>query len=364
LSPNIVHVTPYYPPHLGGVERVAEALAVRSATRHDVVVLTSTSEEAVVEKHGRMTVHRLRAREFAHTPLPVLRLFTRLISLRANTVVHVHVAHAIWPDLVALAAMVRRFRVVAHFHLDVDPSGRAGVLLPAYKKHLLARSLRRANAVIALTETQATEIIVKYALNPSRVHVIGNGVDSAYVALPLRPRAADSPLRLLFVGRLEVQKNVPRLLRALQRVSAPVEVVIVGGGEKLLECQALVHELGLDNVQLVGPKFGDDLLDWYGWADAFAMTSDREGMPLALLEAMASGLAIIATDVSDLRAQVGPGGLVVPADDAAVAGAIEQLAGDTELLTRLQSASRERGRSFTWDPIAAEIEDVYESLRA
>jgi glycosyltransferase involved in cell wall biosynthesis len=379
----VIQLTPYYPPHLGGVERVAEALARGLAPTHDVEVWTTdigategadagagtTGTDpgvhpiATAPGAERFPVYRLPAVEIAHTPL-ARRLFTRLLALPTGSIVHVHVAQAWWPELVAVAATRRRFRVVAHFHLDVDPTGPTGVLLPLYKSQCLARSLRRADAVLALTDSQADFLVRRYDIAPAHLHVLPNGVDRRFLELGPHPRRPGDPLRALFVGRLERQKNIPRLLRALALVDEPVEVVVVGDGEQRERCQAMRDELGLEGVRFVGRQSGPALQAWYAWADVFVLPSDREGMPLALLEAMAAGLAVVATDVSDVAVQVGDAGVVVAPDDGPLAEAIASLARHQPHLSTLQGRSRARGRAFGWDAVVARLATVYESLPA
>jgi glycosyltransferase involved in cell wall biosynthesis len=347
------------------VEKVAEALAAGLSADYDVEVWTTgvAADRSTVVPTGSLRVIRFPAFEIAHTPI-ARGLLRRLLTLSPDSVVHVHVAQAVWPELVAIAAWRRRFRVVAHFHLDVDPTGPSGFLLPLYKRHFLRHSLRSADAVVALTRTQSDFLHTTYGIASDRLHVLANGVDAKFFSCSATPRPTGQPLRALFVGRIDPQKNVPRLLRALAHVPQPVELVIVGDGEERARCQSISAELGLRGVQFVGIQRDDALLAWFDWADVFVLPSDREGMPLALLEAMAAGLAVVATDVSDLAQQVGDAGLVVPPDEEHLVGAISALANDGQLLSTLQDRSRAQGRSFGWGPAITRLTDLYESLPA
>ncbi len=233
-----------------------------------------------------------------------------------------------------------------------------------YKGHCLLRTLQRADAVVALSQGQADFLVEEYAIAPERLVVVPNGVDEAFLELHRTGRLPGHPMRVLFVGRLDPQKNVPRLLRAIAEVTDPVEVVVVGDGQERERCESLCTELGLDHVRFVGAQHGRALVDWYDWADLFVLPSDREGMPLALLEAMAAGLAVLTTDVSELAEQVGDAGLVVAPGVEHLAHAIALLARDTVLLTTLQARSRARGRSLGWDTAVAQLTSLYESLPA
>ena len=195
--------------------------------------------------------------------------------------------------------------------MSTPPVGRA-CSCRLYKRHCLARTLQHADAVVALTVGQAQFLAHEYDIAPRRLVVVPNGVDRVFLELGTA-RGQGRPLHVLFVGRLDAQKNIPRLLRAVAQVTEPVEVVVVGDGDQRERCESIRDQLGVDHVRFVGAQHGRDLVRWYDWADLFVLPSDREGMPLALLEAMAAGLAVVTTDVSELGDQVGDGGLVVPA---------------------------------------------------
>ncbi|WP_329579027.1 glycosyltransferase family 4 protein [Kitasatospora sp. NBC_01250] len=369
----IVQITPYYPPHLGGLERVVENLAAGLGDRHEVEVLTTTIGAAGAprrSRQGAVTVHRHRSVEFAHTPLvPGLPLALlrrppgRSPGRPGDTVLHLHSAHALLPELVALTAWLRRQPVVLHFHLDVDASGRFGRLLPAYKKHVFRPVLRAAAAVIVLTPGQAEFVESTYRVPGERIHVVPNGVDGGYF-MPVRESAQagateERPLELLYVGRLSPQKNVARLLEAMRLVREPVRLRIVGDGELRGRLEAQARELGLTRVEFAGARLGDELVSAYAEADAFVLPSDKEGMPLVVLEAMAAGLPVIATDVPGNAELIGGVGLLAAPEPAALAAAIDQVAGDARLRRTLAERSAATAPAFAWDAVVRRVERVY-----
>jgi len=357
----VVQVVPYFPPHLGGMETVASSISEALAEHRPVEVLTSRSgarTEPRIDRRAGLVIRRLPTWEVAHLPV-MPTLLWHLARAPREALVHVHVAQAYVPEVVWLASMLRRRPFIAHFHLDVEPSGRLGPIFAAYKRVVLGRTLRAAAAVIVLSADQAEFLTTRYAVEADRISVIPNGVEDRFFDV-VRQARPPGPLRLLFVGRLTPQKNVARLVRAIAQVAAPVELVIVGDGEERAELERLVDELGLGNITMVGAQHGESLIDWYGWADVFVLPSDREGMPLVLLEAMAAGLAIVATDVSGTRGTVGDDGLLVEADPATLAAGVDRLACDPTLRAALADRSRRRGRELTWAGLVERLEAVYE----
>ncbi|ATY12113.1 glycosyltransferase family 1 protein [Amycolatopsis sp. AA4] len=355
----IVHLTPCYPPHLGGMEAVVQHLARQQARQHDVTVLTTTvgardsPRREVV--HGVATI-RVPALDIAHTPVSP-GLVPALLRMPKPAVWHLHAAHAVVPEQVALVAAVRRQPFLFHFHLDVDQSGKLGWLLPHYKKHVFARVLRAAAGVLVLTEAQREFVHTAYRVDPARIFTVPNGV-SAEFFLPPRPRR-EPVLRLLFVGRLSPQKNLARLLHALVRVRQPVVLDVVGDGEQRTRLAETVQRQGIAGVRFHGRLHGASLLHRYEQADLFVLPSDREGMSLAALEAMAAALPVLATDVPGNTELLRGIGALVPADSAALAAAIDEFATDEDFRRRTAAASARAAREFTWAAVAAQVEDVY-----
>ncbi|MEY9930863.1 glycosyltransferase involved in cell wall biosynthesis [Catenulispora sp. GP43] len=368
----IVQVTPNYPPLLGGLERVVQILATRLAARHDVSVIT-TDNKAGGAPHraveaGGVKVLRHRALTVAHTSLAP-GIFGSLLRIRPGTVVHLHCATAVVPEQVWLSARMRGLKYILHFHMEVDASGPLGRLLPFYKTHLFGRVVRGAAGVIVLTESQRDFLAERYGVDRAKVYVVPNGVAEEFF---LPPRAANAkpatgseadPLRLLFVGRLDVQKNVARLLDAMARVTEPVRLRLVGDGDLRQELLAQAGRLGLgDRVEFVGRKHGDDLLKEYAEAELFVLPSDREGMALVVLEAMAAGLPVLATAVPGNIETVQGAGILVEPDPKALAAEIDNLARDRAALTAAAAAGAARVADSRWDRVVAAIEDVYEQV--
>ncbi|MEU6340547.1 glycosyltransferase family 4 protein [Streptomyces sp. NPDC046977] len=356
----IVQITPYYPPHLGGLERVVEHLAHQLGQRHDVrVITTALGADGRPRRYGagRVTIRRHRAIEIAHTALSPGLPISLAVRAPRDAVLHLHCAHAFMPELVALTARLRGQRFILHFHFDVDPSGRFGRLLPAYKKHVFGRSMRAAAGVIVLTEEQGAFVRDTYGVRADRVFVVPNGVGANYF-MPVR-QTVRRPLRLLYVGRLSAQKNVARLLEAAALLREPVQLRIVGDGELREKLEAYAAELGLSNVEFSGGLLGEDLVRAYADADAFVLPSDREGMPLVVLEAMAAALPVIATDVPGTAELLDGVGLLAAPDPAALAAAVDSVAADPGLRLRLARQSAATAPDYSWETVAAQVEQVY-----
>jgi glycosyltransferase involved in cell wall biosynthesis len=174
--------------------------------------------------------------------------------------------------------------------------------------------------------------------------VIPNAVD---VDAAPRARLEGDPPRIVTVGRLAAPKDALTLVRALAALGPlPFRAVLVGDGPDRAEVEAAVRSLGLaDRVELAGSRA--DVPDLLAAADLFVLSSRSEGAPFSILEAMAAGLPVVASEVGGVAELVAHGetGLLVPAGDPApLADALRTLLVDPGLRSRLGAAGRARAR--------------------
>ena len=146
----------------------------------------------------------------------------------------------------------------------------------------------------------------------------------------------------------------------MARVEAPVELVLVGDGDERPRVEQMIEQLGLTNVRLVGAAHGAELLEWYRWGQAFVLSSDREGLPLALLEAMAAGLPIVATDVPGTHELLTGYGVLTGLEPGELAAGITRLAEDPALRAELAARGRTYAEANSWRDRAAAVERTYE----
>lgn len=188
----------------------------------------------------------------------------------------------------------------------------------------------------------ATEV---WRLPRGHVHYVPNGIDLARFAVPRR--ANDVPV-IGTVAALRPEKNLARLLRAFAAVRAqrPCQLVIAGGGPERAGLETLAAELGVA-ADVTFPGHVADTPALYAGFDVFALSSDTEQMPLSVLEAMAAGLPVAATDVGDVRAMLAPenGAQVVVQDEALLAAALAALLEDPPRRALLGAANRRRAEA-------------------
>jgi glycosyltransferase involved in cell wall biosynthesis len=235
------------------------------------------------------------------------------------------------------------------------------------RRRLIVRLLSRwVSASVAVTSAQLP-FLRSLGFDPTRTHVIPNGVEGTE---PRRSRGvvraelglAEQDLVALLVATLRPEKRVDLFVDAVvaaHRSNESVRGLIAGGGDGLRRIELLCRESGLV-ARALGPRA--DIPDLIAASDVLCLTSDAEALPMAILEAMAAGRPVIATNVGGIRDAVldGETGFLVPRGDCArVAQRLLRLAEDPELRDSLGEAGRERYRErFTLDRMV----DAYHAL--
>jgi glycosyltransferase involved in cell wall biosynthesis len=292
----------------------------------------------------------------------------RLIRRYRPHVIHTHLSKA---GLVGRAAAIASSRAVrVHtFHGNVfggyfGPRMSAAILAA---ERLLGRATHR---IVALSERQRAELLALGIGSPGRIRIVPLGVDLARYRGHERAasRAAlgipADALVVLALGRMVPIKRLDRLVEAVARLAPDVpslHLFLVGDGDERSALETLVRDRGLTGrVTFAG--WSADAPAWYSAADVITLTSEREGTPLALIEAAASGRPVVAVDVGGVADVVRDGetGFVVPPDDtAALADRLAVLLRDPALRARMAAAAPGRASAFDADRLVSDLDRLY-----
>jgi phosphatidylinositol alpha-mannosyltransferase len=236
-----------------------------------------------------------------------------------------------------------------------------------YSKPILRPFFRKLHGHITVSSA-AQEFVGEYF--PANYRVIPNGIDferfnRRYPRLP--ELTADRPT-VLFVGRLEKRKGLKFLLRAWPKVlerQPEARLVVVGRGRPLEGYRRFARRQGWspEDVVFAGYVPGEDLPRYYQSCDVFcAPNTGQESFGIVLLEAMAAGAPIVASDIPGYRDVVSDGVqgmLVEPQKPAAIADAVCRLLANPELRATMRRAGQEKAQAYDWPRVAAQVLDYY-----
>ena len=327
-----------------------EILGSSLSTRHELRVVVTHRAGGALRRHGAFAL-----------ALPALAAFC---LGRAPRLLHVHMTVRGSMDrkaLVVLLGRALRCPVLLHVHSGPGDLHAYRDRIGSRRSRLYRRALRAADRVVSVSEASAAVLRERFGAGP--VDVLPN----AFPAAPPAARAADpagpGDVRILYLGGFANE--------------------VKGGAVLLAALPQLLREHPQATVTVAGPGEPDGGASltggarWAGWldpeakrreldrADVFVLPSTSEGLPVALLEAMAHGKAVVATTVGgvpDVVADDGDGVLVAPGDADGLAEALVALAGDPERIRRLGRAAAERARRRGPEDLAADLDRLYVGL--
>jgi phosphatidylinositol alpha-mannosyltransferase len=358
----ILLVCPYAWEAPGGVQVHVRELAEQLRTRGHEVLVLAPGERRAPEPWVRIVGRPVRV-PYRGTVAPISfswRSWRRVGDAMRRfdpDVVHVH--EPLTPSTSMLAVRAATAPVVATFHAYLDRSRLMEVASP-----VLRTVSRRIDAAIAVSDAAAE--FLRRAIDVE-LEIIPNGLDvERFAHSDAVPDGLPEGRRLLWVSRLDPQKGFGVLVQVfalLAREHGDLSLVVAGDGRERHAIGAL-SATNRARVIMLGAVRHVDLPSWfYGAADVFvAPATGQESFGYILVEAMAAGVPVVASDIAGYREVVRSGieGLLVPpGDPKALAEAVSRVLSDPILAARLSEAGRTRAAGFGWDRVVPRIEAVY-----
>ena len=376
-SLRVALVTETYPPEVNGVAlTIAQLVRGLRARQHDIQLIRPRQDRADVagSAHGleQVLTRGMQIPRYPHLRMgmPAKRSLHALWSQRRPDIVHIATEGPLGWSALRMANKLRLpvttdFRT--NFHAYSRHYGIGWLKKPIFA--YLRRFHNLADCTMVPTPGLKRDLEL---LGFERLRVVARGVDSRH----FDPRHRSEALRaawgvqphepvVLSVGRLAPEKNLDLLLRAfeaMRQVNPAVRLVVVGDGP---EREALAQRC--PQALLVGEKRGEELACHYASADLFLFPSSTETFGNVTLEAMASGLAVVAFNYAAAADFIshGESGLLVPFADAdAFTRRAADLLGNPELADRLRQGARAAMLRQDWDSIVEQVESVWAALCA
>ncbi len=370
---NLLLINYEFPPIGGGAANATQSIGRAFVQKgHNVTVLTSALKRMPeMTMEDEMHVHRL-ATGRKHADRGSFREMISFIVKSRRKVLELHERQRFDASIAFFTipsgpASLFLYRVKQVPYLVSLRGGDVPGHVPKHKAlHVLTQVLRHsvlrsAKAIIANSEGLAD---TSRASDPFPVHVLPNGVDcSRFHPRNASKRRGDASelLRLLFVGRIHREKNLGVLFKQIELLGGErrsrLQLSIIGDGAQRSELEAFAARVGIaSRIRWLGWRAKVELPDLYRDADALINPSQYEGMPNVVLEAMATGIPVVASDVPGNRSVVDRDvtGLLFPLGRPADLGqSICRLMDDPALGSSLGAAARQKAeRSFSWPATA------------
>jgi glycosyltransferase involved in cell wall biosynthesis len=351
-------VSAHYAPFAGGVESHVEEIAKRLADRGETVeVLTHRDDPGLPDAELRDGVLIRRhnvpvpSRHFGVSPA----VWATLRRERHRyDVVHAHGYHSAAP-LAATMAGASPLVFTPHYHGTGHSPLRKAIHVPY--RAAGAAIAARSNRIICVSRAEADLFLSHFPSARPRVTVIPNGADLQRITAA-EPFPDAGPV-VITGGRLQSYKQVDRIIEAMALTAPELRLVITGDGPERGALEALVDERALrEKVSFIGRVEPDLLYRWYASAEVFCSMSSNEAMPVTILELLAAGARVVASDIPahrDIRDRTAAAINLVPldADPKVLAAALEHA---------LNESPAPAQRIPTWDEVTTQTLDVYRGL--
>ena len=355
----IALVCPYAWEAAGGVQVHVRNLAIRLRDRgHEATVLAPAAippAEPWVRSVGRPLRVPYRGTVAPIAPLSYRRTRAALAALRPE-VVHVH--EPLTPSTSMFATLTSSAPVVATVHAYLDRSRLMELSAP-----VLRRVWAKVGIGVAVSEAAAS--FLRRAVPAAALEIVPNGVDvRAFADATPRDDLPDGR-RILWVNRLDAQKGFPIALAAFSKVLAdvPDAVLVVVGEGKDREALGLLTAAARERVEMRGTVPNVEVPSYLAASEvAVSPAVGQESFGIVLVESMAAGVPVVATDIPGYREVVTDGVdgvLVPPRDPEARAAGLVRVLSDRDLAWGLGEAGRERARAFDWPLVVDRVEELY-----
>lgn len=304
--------------------------------------------EERVQKAGIEIVYLKKGVGFS--PKAVLNMWKQLRAFKPD-VVHTHLSACVY---CAPWVLFHKAKMVHTIHNIPQKEGNK------VRRTLMRFMYKIKKAVpVAISDTNHDLVCAEYHLKPEAVQTIYNPVQCEKF---YRSDTHGETVELITVGRLSAQKNQKLLIDAFGTVAQKredVRLTIVGKGELEQQLKAQAQTLGLAaKIRFTGVV--ENPQDYLATADIFVLSSNYEGLPLAVLEAMAAGLPIVSTDVGGVKDIVTDNGLLAPPNDqGALSQALLRLIEDPNLREQFGQKSLEYAQNYALPVIAQKYMELY-----
>ena len=364
----IAHVVCVYPPYRGGIGNVAKDFASLMRSDNKITVFTPSQNNLKIKKNNAVKIEYLKPflRHGNGAFLPQL-----FFKLKDFDIVHLHYPFFGASEIVCLAKIFfkKRFKLIIHYHMDTDSLSFFSKILSIFSWITFKPLFKAADKITFASEDYILKSRIKnfYKNSKQKFYLLPFGVDTDKF-FPDLSKKESGKINILFVGGLDKAhyfKGVDILLKALSSVlNDKIILNIIGQGDMMAAYKKIAKEAGIEKyVNFLGGVANEELIKNYQKADIFVLPSinSHEAFGVVLLEAMACGTPVIASDLPGVRNVFKEGFLVKPGDIFDLREKINILIANKSLRRQMGANGKKLvDKKYSFKILKKRLEEIYD----
>lgn len=362
----VLFLTYEFFPKWGGIQRMTYDIGqqlIKNGHQVDVIATKPKNLDEYEDMDG-INIHRIYTK-FSKIPLMNIPMNVHYIVKKIKEinpdVVHVQGLTKCLPAIICKKKLDIPFVLHAH---GKDVYNRTHI------ENVIAKiGLKKADEIIALTDEMKEKLQALVKCEPV---VIGNGIDYFRFNNKIKKKIDKQTVKILYVGRLEPVKNVESLIKAMRWVKFPrKELYIIGDGSEKDRLKDVINEnqndIGIGekvNINMLGNLSDEKTQKYMDECEVFVLPSDKEGQGIVLLEAMANGMPIVASNVNGVPSIIedGENGILVENKDMYIAMAISELINDPYKFEVISMNNIHKAKDYDWSIKYHDFVNIYNRL--
>ncbi len=367
----ILQISPFFRTKLGGTERFSIQLSLNLSKRHDVHIFTSKLNplDKSIEKINGITIHRFFAPKVVWNINPICFMLHKILKYNFN-LIHAH-SHIYLTTLQGIfGAQLKKTPLILQVHggLNIPPPSIVGatksVSKRIYDKFIGNYCFKMATSILVMCQYEKDILTQRFQVPESKISIMGSAVDTK----TFHPGNSTPPEnKILYVGDLERWKGIDYLIKAWKQIYKRYpssKFIVVGDGS---EKTKIIQQRSKLPIEYLGQKKHEEIAKIMRYSTILVLPSLMEGLPNVLLEALASGIPVIATNVGGIPEIIQnekTGLLIRPKNVQDLISSLSYLIEEENLRNTLSKNGLQFiKQNFSWDSLVNKIETIYNHIQ-
>lgn len=353
----ILHVSPGFPPVVGGEEKCVYIL-YQHLNRPPFELQVLVGKNSLYSQCKTPLIQCSTKGTFFNYLLTFIKFFS---TVKNADIVHYHYPNSFFPNvsyglLTILTTKLLKKPYILHIHLLMKFKSKFWLKLLPFYNYYFKTLLESANFILIPSSYSKNLLIKQFGLDSSKIKILPYGIQMDL--LQLKQSQERKPTKIIFIGRLSKVKNIDKLIHAVTKLDDSIRLHIYGSGEEEEKLKLLVKDQ--KNIFFEGRLSTSEIQKAYQNAKLMILPSSNEEQPISILEALASGVPVLATPLPSVKSHYKD---LIFYTTGTILDLRQKILNILEQNLELKiNQGREFAKNFTWDKITSQVGEYYRKL--